>query len=89
MKLNPEVGVRDLRNQLSRYIEAVRGGAEVVVTDHGRAVARIVPLDGERVLDRLVADGLVTAARVRTRRRPVRRAAATRPVSELLAEQRR
>ena len=28
-----EVGVRDLRNNLSRYLDRVRSGEEVVVTD--------------------------------------------------------
>lgn len=37
------VGVRELRDGLSRYLTAVRGGAEVTVTDHGKPVARLVP----------------------------------------------
>ncbi len=34
-----EVGVRELRNNLSRYLERVRGGEEVIVTDRGSPVA--------------------------------------------------
>lgn len=34
-----EVGIRDLRNALSRWIEKVKAGDQVVVTDHGKAVA--------------------------------------------------
>lgn len=33
------VGVRELRNNLSRYLERVRGGEEVIVTDRGSPVA--------------------------------------------------
>ncbi len=33
------VGIRDLRNALSRWIERVKRGEEVVVTDHGKPVA--------------------------------------------------
>ncbi len=37
------VGIRDLESRLSEYIRDVQGGVTVVVTDHGRQVARIVP----------------------------------------------
>ena len=83
-----EVGIRDLRNQLSRYLEAVRAGDEIVVTDHGRAVARLVPLDEPRVIDRLVAEGVVTPARS-NQRTSARRARARGTVSDLVTEQRR
>ncbi len=36
-----EVGIRELKNHLSRYLERVRDGDEVVVTDRGRAIARV------------------------------------------------
>lgn len=84
-----EVGVRELRDQLSRYLELVRDGQEVTVTDHGKAVARLVPLSRPRPLDRLIAEGLVipgaSAKRPRTRR-PIK---ARGTVSDLVAEQRR
>ncbi len=83
-----EVGVRELRNNLSRYLDRVRGGDEVVVTDRGRAIARVVPIGTERVLDRLIAEGIVTPAR--QPRRPMGKPIKTRgTVSELVAEQRR
>ena len=83
-----EVGIRQLRNQLSRYLEAVRAGDEIVVTDHGRAVARLIPLDEPRVIDRLVAEGVVTPARSNQRKSP-RRARARGTVSDLVTDQRR
>ena len=84
-----EVGIRDLRNHLSQYLTKVRGGQEVVVTDRGRAVARVVPLSEERPIDRLVAEGVVTPAGQRKRSRPRRRIESTEPVSDLVAGQRR
>jgi prevent-host-death family protein len=83
-----EVGVRELRNNLSRYLARVQSGEEVVVTDHGRAVARVLPLDGNRALDRLIDAGLVTPARQakRASSRPLKTAGA---VSDLVAQQRR
>ena len=61
-----EVGIRELRADLSRFIKRVREGDEIVVTDRGKAVARIVPLDGQRKIDQLVAAGLVKPAKRRT-----------------------
>ncbi len=84
-----EVGIRALKNALSRYLAAVRDGHELIVTDHGRPVARIVPV--AHSLDRLaelVAEGKVRPARPSPRPTPTpRRIKGT--VSDLVAEQRR
>ena len=83
-----EAGVRELRDHLSKYLDAVRAGGEVTVTDHGKAVARLVPLDRPRPLDRLIAEGLVTAARAQKRPRSGRGIRAKGTASDLVAEQR-
>lgn len=83
-----EVGVRELRDNLSRYLDRVRNGEEVVVTDRGQAIARVLPLSGERALDRLVREGKVTPARRPRRSRPAR-VTADGTVSDLVADQRR
>lgn len=84
-----EAGVRELRDHLSRYLALVRDGEEITVTDHGRAVARLVPLDGPRTLDRLIAEGLVTPGRTAKRPRSGRALKVKGSVSDLVAEQRR
>jgi len=84
-----EAGVRELRDRLSHYLNVVRDGQEVTVTDHGRAVARLVPLVEPRVLDRLIAEGLVTPATKAKRSRTPLRVAAKGTVSDRVAEQRR
>jgi len=38
-----EIGVRELRNQTGRAVDAVRAGERVVLTVHGEPVADIVP----------------------------------------------
>jgi prevent-host-death family protein len=53
-----EVGVRELHDRLSEYLERVEGGGEIVVTRRGRPVARLSGL-GERPLDVLARRGLV------------------------------
>ncbi|MEM9036726.1 MAG: type II toxin-antitoxin system prevent-host-death family antitoxin [Actinomycetota bacterium] len=84
-----EAGVRELRDHLSRYLAKVRDGAEITVTDHGQAVARIVPLEQPRPLDRLIAAGLVTPATKRKRPRTATPIVADGTVSDLVADQRR
>ena len=37
------VGIRQLKNNLSKYVRQVEGGAVVVVTDRGRIVAELRP----------------------------------------------
>jgi prevent-host-death family protein len=81
--------VRELRGRLSDYLARVREGQEVVVTERGMAVARIVPIEGGRALDKAVAEGLVSPAPHGARARPARRIRARGPVSDLVAEQRR
>lgn len=84
-----EAGVREFRDHLSRYLNVVRDGQEVTVTDHGKAVARLVPLDQPRVIDRLVSEGLVSPALQNKRQRSAPRVSASGTVSDLVAEQRR
>ena len=57
-----QVGVRELRNNLSRYLERVRGGEEVIVNDRGSAVAGVINVSTERMMDRPIAEGAVTPA---------------------------
>ncbi len=83
-----DVGIREFRDHLSRYLERVQAGEEVVVTDRGRAIARVLPMRGERTLDRLIREGRVTPAkqRLRSRPKPLKTAGT---VSDLITEQRR
>lgn len=39
----PSVGVRELRQNLSRYLRRVKQGEPLSVTERGRVVARLVP----------------------------------------------
>lgn len=83
-----EVGIRELRDHLSQYLDRVQAGEEVVVTDRGRAIARVLPMSGERTIDRLIREGRVTPARTRERSLPTP-LKTKRTVSDLVAEQRR
>jgi len=54
------VGIRQLRQNASAVIRLVIEGEPVEVTQRGRPVARIVPLNSESVLDQMVDEGLAT-----------------------------
>lgn len=85
-----EVGVRDLKNHLSRFLDRVKSGEEIIVTEHGRPVARLSAIDGPTDrLAALVASGAVRPPKARQRQRPARRIKAKGSVSDLVAEQRR
>jgi len=43
--MTTEIGVRELRNDVSEVLRRVEAGDEFVVTVHGRPVARVTPLD--------------------------------------------
>lgn len=58
-----EVGVRELRQNLSVYLRRVKAGESVEVKERGRRVAVLAPVSAKAsVLDRLVAAGRATAA---------------------------
>jgi prevent-host-death family protein len=59
------VGIRELRDSLSRHLAEVRVGATVTITDHGTPVARIVPVDAPTRLEQRIAEGRVAPARRR------------------------
>lgn len=61
-----DVGVRELKAKLSEYLSRVAEGHEVVVTDRGRPVARLVAVHGDAALDRGIEEGWIDPPRRRT-----------------------
>ncbi|HWY48613.1 MAG TPA: type II toxin-antitoxin system prevent-host-death family antitoxin [Bryobacteraceae bacterium] len=68
------VASKELKNRLGRYLQLVREGQPVQITDHGRPIGCIVPLakpeqsDELAQLSRLIATGGVTLATGKLRR---------------------
>jgi prevent-host-death family protein len=57
------VGVRELRENLRSYLEQVKNGDELVVTDRGRPIARILgPESHEATRARLIREGRIKPA---------------------------
>lgn len=85
-----DVSVTELRAHLSDWLDQVRAGGEVVITDRGIPVARLAALDSTDTLERLTAEGVIgkpaaqrPVAAGRPRPRP------RRPVSDRVSDQRR
>lgn len=54
------VGIRELKTHLSRHLKRVRSGARLLVTEHGRSIATISPVEAPADVDwahQLVAEG--------------------------------
>ncbi len=58
-----EVGVRKFRAELSRWLDLVSRGGEVVVTERGRPVARVIGASRTSRLDELMAAGIIKPAK--------------------------
>jgi prevent-host-death family protein len=87
-----QVGVRELKDRLSGYLKRVQGGEEIVVTERGRSVARIVPVKTsslKRALEPMLREGAVRWSGGKPRgasRRPVIRG---RTLADMVKEDRR
>jgi prevent-host-death family protein len=58
------VGIRELRQNASRYLARVEAGEELGVTNKGRVVARLVPVSrSERSRQALIEAGVLVPAR--------------------------
>jgi prevent-host-death family protein len=90
-------GVADLKAHLSRYLERVKAGQEVTITERGLPVAKLVPFEragqARSRRDRLVRAGLLLPGRGKVRAQllkpPVGDPALGRSVLEALVEERR
>jgi prevent-host-death family protein len=85
------VGIRELRQNLSVYVKRVREeGRAYEVTERGEPIARLTPLDDRprSTMQRLIAEGRVTPARLDIASLPPPVAQLGRPLSEILREMR-
>ena len=84
-----EVGIAELRRALKDWVERARAGDEIIVTERGKAVARISGIGSDPLIDRLVAEGRVSRPTgPRPRATGARRIHARGSVSELIVEER-
>jgi prevent-host-death family protein len=86
-----DVAISALRAELSSWIERAQAGEEIVVTDRGTPVARLLPVDTAPLLEQLARRGVLSRP-VRADRPAARSASrvhASGSVADLVSEQRR
>lgn len=84
------VGVRELRQNLSVYLDRVKAGESLEVTEHGTPVARLTPNPSRRasMIDRMIAEGRITPAAGDHHALPPPPRIPGRPLSKILQEMR-
>jgi prevent-host-death family protein len=88
--MSMDVAVSELRAHLSEYLDQAREGAEVVITDRGVPIARLLGLTSASTLERLTADGVIarsTAPRPSASGHP--RPRPRRPIADIVSDHRR
>ncbi|MCF8108110.1 MAG: type II toxin-antitoxin system prevent-host-death family antitoxin [Desulfohalobiaceae bacterium] len=58
------VGIREAKIHLSRFLKVVKNGGEVIITEHGKPVGKIVPFQQSELnlserLERLIDKGVI------------------------------
>lgn len=86
-----DVAISELRSNLRAWVDHARAGEDIVVTERGIPVARLVPVDAAGIIERLERDGIITRATTTKRPRSTTRSRvrATGSVSDLVTELRR
>jgi len=85
------IGIRELKATLSECVREVKSGRTIVVTDHGRPVARIIPeaISLRERVDALRNAGAIAWSGRRLRRaKPAGKVRGDKPVADLIIENR-
>jgi len=85
------IGIRELKTRLSAYMQQVKSGATVVITERGKPIARIVPLSPSvknRVQELVQAGLMAWSGRKLAPLAPVARTRGRQTVADLLLEDR-
>ena len=86
-----DVAVSDLRAHLREWLERAGEGEEIVVTDRGTPIARIVGVEAATIIERLTESGVISRpeAAGRTRAGTLPRVRPRGSVSAYITEDRR
>ena len=89
--LEVNVGVRELKNQLSKYLQQVKAGKTILITEHGQMVGRIIPMHHslDDRMQYLRQAGIIAWNGKKVKRvKPVARIRGKKTVAQLLLEDR-
>jgi len=86
-----DVAISALRADLATWIDRVRAGEEIVVTERGIPVARLLSIDTAPLIERLTQQGVLGKPRnaERPKASTIARVRARGPVADLVSELRR
>ena len=90
-----QAGIKEIKNNLSRYLARVKDGEEVMITERGKPIARIVKENSTNMAIRealtlWINKGVVIMPTSRPgREAPARCKAGGKPVAEMVIEDRR
>lgn len=96
--MSKAVGIRELKTHLSRYIRQVKDGDEILVSERGRIVARMVPVEPpsegarlQNLLLKLSTEGKIILPRIdkKAARPATRKTVKGTPFSDAVLEGRR
>ncbi len=88
-------GIKDLKNKLSHYLSFVKQGEDILITERGKVIARIIQEDNQRAslrqaLHPLIMNGLVTyPSQQLNKDLPDPVEVGGKPISEMVIEDRR
>lgn len=90
------VGVKELKNRLTQYLRRTKQGEEVIITERGKPIALIQPIQSaehpvslEARLARLAAQGFVTLPTCKPLKRVRSAKVSGSPISKTILEDRR
>lgn len=85
-----EVGVSEFRSDLKRWIDQVKSGEEIVLTERRTPIARITGINALPVIRQLERDGLIREPRNKSRTKASgrKRVPVKGSVSEIITQQR-
>ena len=87
-----EVGVETLKERFGDYLKRARQGERIVITEHGRSVALLIPLEGDEPVRRaweLVESGAAGWSGGKPRGSSQRQRAQGKSASDIVLEDRR
>jgi prevent-host-death family protein len=88
-------GIKELKNNLSRYLSQVKKGEDILVTERGKAIARIIREDPKEIHLREVLSPLIVKGVIKLPNQKIDRKISTpvklpgKSVSEMVIEDRR
>ncbi len=57
-----KVGIREMKNSLSRYLKHVKNGESIIITERNKPIAKIIPMDDSMLTEYkvLIKEGTIS-----------------------------